>query len=286
MNKLFQIKALAPASRVEDVILHLSENTPFGWQEEEREGGSILFTIHLEDTAAAEDIVQGVAAKWDDVSVERAEVENQDWALAWREFFTPVEAGATFIVLPPWMAEDAPEGRIPLLIEPKTAFGTGHHGTTALCLSAVAGLFEDGTVQSGDDFLDLGTGSGILGLGCCLLGMTGVGLDIDPLAIENAVENKALNNVGDAFALDTGSLDLLESGRTFRLVLANILANPLKAMARQLTDRVAPGGSLVLSGILTEQADDVAAVYQDLGLPEPRRETSAEWTALVWERLG
>lgn len=285
MKDLLQIKASAPRALIDDVTLYLTENTPHGWQEDLASDGTVLFTIYLEDTTAAEAIIQGFAAQWPEVAISRDTVENQEWALAWREFFTPVHAGDVFTVLPPWLAHEAPAGRTPIIIEPKTAFGTGHHGTTALCLTALAGLSQNGTVKASGTFLDLGTGSGILGIGCCLLGMTGIGLDIDPLAIENAVENKVLNKVGDAFSLDVGSLDTLPLERTFDLVLANILAGPLKSMAPALVKRVAPGGSLVLSGILNEQADAVVVVYQAQGLLEPSRKSAGEWTALVWERL-
>ena len=286
MKDLLQIKVAVPATLVDEVTMHLTEYTPHGWQEEEHPDGTVVFTVYLEDTTIAEGVAQGLTSRWPEMRIERDSVENKEWALAWREFFTPVDAGGVFTVLPPWLADEVPEDRIPIIIEPKTAFGTGHHGTTALCLSAVAGLSSAGTIKAGMTFLDLGTGSGILGLGCCLLGLTGTGLDIDPLAVENAVENKALNNVGDAFTLAVGSLDVLEAGKTFDVVLANILAGPLKVMAEKLIARVRPGGRLVLSGILTEQADSVVDVYTGLGLPAPRRKDAGEWTALLWDEVN
>lgn len=285
MNQLLQITVTAPAALVDDVTLHLTEHTPHGWQEDERPDGTVAFTVYLEDTTAAESVVQSLASRWPGVGVERGSVENKEWALAWREFFTPVDAGEIFTVLPPWLRDEAPEKRIPIIIEPKTAFGTGHHGTTALCLGAVANLKSAGLVEEGMTFLDLGTGSGILGIGCCLLGLSGLGLDIDPLAIENADENKTLNRIGKEFALGVGSLDVIEEDRVFDVVLANILAGPLKSMAVDLVARVRPGGRLVLSGILNEQADSVVDVYTNLGLPTPRRESAGEWTALVWESV-
>jgi len=286
MNELLQIKATAPYALVDDITLYLTENTPHGWQEELSADSGVTFTIYLEDTTAAEGVIQGLTAQWPEVVVDRDSVEQKEWALAWREFFTPVHAGEVFTVLPPWLADQVPAGRTPIIIEPKTAFGTGHHGTTALCLTALAGLASAGAVPKGGEFLDLGTGSGILGIGCCLLGMHGIGLDIDPLAIENAVENKELNKVGGEFELGVGSLETLPQGKTYDLVLANILAGPLKSMAPDLAKRPAPGGSLVLSGILNEQADSVVEVYQAQGLGEPKRQSQGEWTALIWQNLS
>lgn len=287
MNDLLQIKAEAPAVDADLLTLFLSERVVHGWQEDTLENGNILFTVHLEDTSNAEDIFQGLAASFPNVKVARASVENQEWALAWREFFTPVEAGETFVVLPPWLRDEAKQGLYPIIIEPKTAFGTGHHGTTALCLTAVAKLKESGRIKNGQTFLDLGTGSGILGIGCCLVGLTGIGLDIDPLAIENAVENRDINDIHESdFNLAVGSLDALNAYHTFDCVLANILAGPLKDMAKSIIKRVKPGGCLVLSGILNEQADSVAEVYMGLGLPKPIFASQGEWTSLTWEKLG
>lgn len=283
MNELLRITVQAPASLADEATLLLTELTPHGWQEDRGEDGSTTFTVHLEQTTAAEDVIQALTSRLPEARVARDSVENKEWALAWREFFTPVDAGGVFTVLPPWLADQAPADRIPIVIEPKTAFGTGHHGTTALCLAAVAGLHGAGRIAPGMAFLDLGTGSGILGLGCCLLGLSGIGLDIDPLAIENAVENKAANGVGEAFELSVGSLEALAPERTFDLVLANILAGPLKVMASRLLARVRPGGVLVLSGILAEQADAVAEVYMGQGLAQPRREQAGEWVALIWD---
>lgn len=285
MKNLLQIECTVPDSLVEDVTFYLTENAPHGWQEElSTLHEEVLFRIYFEESAAAHDVIQGLSATWPDITIHRDSIEEQDWASAWREFFTPVEAGR-FIVLPPWRKDEAPEGSMPIIIEPKTAFGTGHHGTTALCLEAIDSLVQGGVVAAGGRFFDLGTGSGILGIGCCKLGLSGIGLDIDPLAIENALENRTINGVGDEFALGTGSVDAAGDDERFDLVVANILANPLKAMAEQIIAKAKSGGCLVLSGILNEQADAVAEVYTGLGLPAPVRHSKNEWTALIWREM-
>lgn len=284
-STLLTIQCIAPAAREDEVQAFLADNVPHGWEERDQDG-DIVFSVHLENHELGLEIAQAMRRNWPEARVDVGEKEPEDWALAWKDFFVPLTCGDRFEVLPPWHLNDAQPGRETIVIEPKMAFGTGHHPTTALCLETFGDLMDAGRIGPGNRFLDLGTGSGILGLGCCLLGMHGLGLDIDPLAIENAEENKALNGVGEAFSLAVGSLELLEPGRTFPLVLANILAGPLKTMAEDLAARVAPGGCLVLSGILGEQADSVAAAYQAQGLPAPRREQAGEWTALVWERVA
>ena len=209
-------------------------------------------------------------------------LEAQDWLSAWRQFFTPVCCGSRFVVLPPWLAEspDFP-GRTPVLIEPKSAFGTGHHATTALCLGVVSDLLDQGRIASGQTFLDLGTGSGVLGIACCKSGLSGLGLDIDPLAVDNALENRELNQVS-GFDAALGGIEAAV-GRSFDLVLANILARPLMELAPAVAAARKPDGCLVLSGLLEIQADGVEAAYKAQGLPAARRVIEGEWCALVWE---
>jgi ribosomal protein L11 methyltransferase len=216
-------------------------------------------------------------------SVSACRVEEENWAEAWKHFFTPVACGRHFLVLAPWMREERTQ-RIPVVIKPKTAFGTGHHASTALCLEALSDLYERGRVRSGARFLDLGTGSGILGIAAAKLGLRGDGLDTDPEAVENALENRAGNGLApECLRLCLGSLEVAE-GR-YDLVMANILAGPLTEMAPQLAGFTAATGAeplLVLSGILDTQADAVAAAYESCGFHETRRLAREEWVALVF----
>ncbi|MBG0775472.1 MAG: 50S ribosomal protein L11 methyltransferase [Desulfovibrionaceae bacterium] len=287
MDELWKMEIAAPADARDALTVYLFQRVAYGWEEEERAGGSVLFRVHVEESRVGEEIAAEIAARWPAVAVSTVAVPNSNWMLAWREFFTPVPIGETFVVLAPWMVEDNPyPERTAIVIDPKTAFGTGHHPTTALCLGLVARLYESGRLRPGMRFLDLGTGTGILGLGCALLGLAGVGLDIDPLAVDNAVENKAFNAVGERFEVREGGVDAAlemagEAG--FDVVLANILAGPLIEMAPSIARLVRPGGCLALSGILSEQAASVAAAYVAQGLAEPAVATSAEWSGLVWE---
>jgi len=209
-------------------------------------------------------------------------VEEQDWQQAWREYFTPLPCGECFLVLPPWRENDTPlDGRLPIVIEPRSAFGTGHHESTALCLEALCELYRTGRIAPGMSFLDLGTGSGILGIACCRLGLSGVGLDTDPLAIENARENRERNTCRE-FDLAVGSLEHV-AGRQFDVAIANILAGPLQELAPDMKRVVKDSGCLVLSGILAGQADAVEASYRGAGFGAARRGRSGEWIALIWE---
>src|SRR6185295_3164794 len=141
-----------------------------------------------------------------------------------------------------------------LTLDPGLAFGTGVHATTRLCL---AWLREN--VEPGASLPDYGCGSGILAIAGALLGARDiVGTDIDPQALAAAADNARINGV----RIDFPSVDALPR-RTFDIVIANILANPLRLLAPALTARIAPGGKLALCGILSLQADDVIAAYAD-----------------------
>lgn len=280
---LFRLEIVAEEEDFDRVNGVLALGAPFGWEEESLPGGETRFVVHCESGDHLRRLRDELLAAAPQALATLETVERQDWLAAWRQFFTPVLCGSRFVVLPPWLAgEERSPGRIPILIEPKSAFGTGHHATTALCLSVVSDLLDAARVGPGQSFLDLGTGSGILGIGCARSGLRGLGLDIDPLAVDNARENRALNGVpAAAFEIAEGSV-AKATGRTFDLVLANILARPLMEMAEELAAARTAGGCLVLSGILERQADAVEAAYRAQGLPGARRTIDGEWCALVW----
>jgi len=260
----------------------LAERLAQGWEESTGIDGRTRFRVHLEDAPPGREFAAEAARDWPQAGVSQDVIEEEDWGAAWMDFFTPIEVGGVFEILPPWLADKDTEGRRPICIEPKMAFGTGHHATTALCLEAFADLSATGRIGPGHRFLDLGTGSGILGIGLCRLGLTGLGLDIDPQAVWCAAENVRRNNVENGMALAIGGAGCLKPSAVFDVVAANILAAPLMAMAPRLVRHLAPGGVLVLSGILVPQAAGVAAAYRAAGLPEPENRESGEWAALVW----
>lgn len=261
----------------------LALKVPFGWEEESLPTGEIRLRIHCENATFIEELITDLKAVLPDAEFVRTEIEAQDWTSAWREFFTPVPVGTRFLVVPPWLRDSVElEGRHAIVIEPKSAFGTGHHPTTALCLGVVSQLADEGRIKAGMTFLDLGTGSGILAIGCAQLGLTGTGTDIDPLAVDNANENRIINGVSAAFDVLPGSTEAVR-GRRFDVVLANILAQPLKELASDIVGLVGEGGCLVLSGLLEVQADGVEAAYHAQGLGPARRIVDGDWAALVWE---
>lgn len=208
-------------------------------------------------------------------------IEETGWVEKSLAGLSPVQAGRFFV----YGSHDAgkvPPGSLPLLIEAGEAFGTGHHGTTEGCLTALTKIAQD---ESPTRILDLGTGTGILGIGAAKLWNVPVwASDIDPIAVEVAEENARLNGVGPLFrGVVAGGVNhpALRQAGPFDLIIANILARPLRQLAPQITSLLAPGGLLVLSGILDEQALRVDATYRGLHIHSQMRLTFGEWVTLV-----
>lgn len=189
------------------------------------------------------------------------EVPDEDWVRLTQSQFGPIQVGARIWIIPSWHAND-PEitanhashsGAIRIELDPGLAFGTGSHPTTHLCLEWLAD-----SLPSGATVLDYGCGSGILAIAASMLGAARVdAVDIDEQAVQSTRDN-ALNN---QVSVNACLPDALGEGQ-FEVVVANILSNPLKVLAPMLANRVAPGGSLVLSGVLERQAEEVAAAYE------------------------
>ncbi|KRA54516.1 ribosomal protein L11 methyltransferase [Pseudoxanthomonas sp. Root65] len=187
-------------------------------------------------------------------------VEDEDWERAWLDQFTPMRFGArTFIV--PWnhaVPDDAGDDAAVVRLDPGLAFGSGTHPTTALCLRWLDALASDGVLQ-GQRVLDFGCGSGILALAALKLGAAqAVGVDNDPQALLASTDNAQRNDVGADFSV---YLPDDEPVTTYPVVVANILASALDALAEILAARVASGGRIALSGILKGQEDDLLVRY-------------------------
>ena len=205
-------------------------------------------------------------------------VEDSDWENNWREYYKPIEVGEKLVVVPEW--EEAPaDGRVPLVLDPGLIFGTGSHATTRKCLAAL-----EHCAGAGRTVLDLGCGSGILGIGALLLGCAHVtGCDIDPKAPEVAAANAALNGFyEDKFTVCAGDI-LADAGLRRRLgtgydiVLANIVADVIIPLAALVPAFLTPGGTFVCSGIIDGREDEVAAALTRAGFTVTAHDTLEEW---------
>ncbi|WP_119068118.1 50S ribosomal protein L11 methyltransferase [Aggregatilinea lenta] len=208
-------------------------------------------------------------------------VDDEDWANAWKAHYHPLRLGKRLYIRPEWThPTDMQPDDVVLVMDPGMAFGTGTHPTTQLCLIAIEDLLADWPQV---EVLDLGCGSGILGIAAIKLGARHVlAVDIDELAVKSTLENAAYNGVTDAITAQQGSLETLRgSARHFDLLLANILARVIIDMCDEgLGDLVRAGGKAVFSGIILDQADDVEAALRRTGLEPTRRRTITDWVAI------
>jgi ribosomal protein L11 methyltransferase len=211
------------------------------------------------------------------VQLQQEALPDRDWNEVWKSHFAPIEISPRLWVCPSWRLGETPASARVLVLDPGMAFGTGTHATTSLCMHEIDAWLS---THPNASVLDVGTGSGILAIAAKLLGAARVvGTDIDPVATRVAVENAALNKV--ELELKTGGL---AGSEQFQLVVANIMADALISMSAELIQRVAPGGRLLLSGILDFQASDVAAAFVSGGLPPPETATQGEWVLLRFSR--
>lgn len=214
--------------------------------------------------------------------VETSFVEDSDWENNWREYYKPIEVGEKLVVVPEW--EDIPDdGRTALRLDPGLIFGTGSHATTRMCLAALEKYAGEGKT-----FLDLGCGSGILGIGALVLGSARcVGCDIDPKAPDVAASNAALNGIGsDRFKVYAG--DILSDaslrrmlGSGYDAVLANIVSDviiPLSALVREF---MKPGAVFITSGIIDGRQDEVRAALEGNGFEVVEHRNEEEWHCFV-----
>ena len=227
-----------------------------GWQrstlkalfETEAAASEAATLLLAQDWAGFADVLPGASVSMSALH----EVAEQDWVRLTQSQFDPVEITPSFWIVPTWHEPPAAATRL-IRLDPGMAFGTGTHPTTRMCLGWIAAHEDD---VRGGRVLDYGCGSGILAIGAALHGGAPIdAVDIDPAAISTTAQNASDNGV----TLRSGAPDMA-SGE-YPLVLANILATPLKMLAPLLCGHVAPGGHLVLAGILDRQANELKAAY-------------------------
>jgi ribosomal protein L11 methyltransferase len=208
-------------------------------------------------------------------------IHQEDWAEGWKQHFGAVRIGRRLVVKPTWEPFSPEKGDVVVFLDPGMAFGTGTHGTTRLCLEALACRFDQAPPP--ERVLDVGTGSGILAIAAAALDAGRVlACDIDPTARDTARENRRLNGVENRLEITDRPLEELE-GR-FDVVLANILAEENIRLAPELTARLAEGGTLILSGILREKENSVIEAFKAYDLVGPDISRQEEWSCLTYRK--
>jgi len=214
---------------------------------------------------------------------ELSSVSTEDWSTSWKANFKPLRVGQRLLIVPSWEEAHARPDDIVLRLDPGMAFGTGGHETTRLCLELLEQIMDDMPIMHSPAVLDLGTGSGILAMAAIQLGAGRVcAVDIDPQAVEVARENLAANGLAEQVECSTTPLESMTEH--FDVILANILAEELVRLAPFLADRLAPGGSLVLSGILAEKEGLVRTGFAPLPLQYLTTLQAGEWVALHYRK--
>ena len=210
------------------------------------------------------------------------DVEDADWENNWKQYYKPMEIGERLLVIPQWEEAD-PGDRVPLYLDPGLTFGTGAHATTRLCLTALETL-----VRGGERVLDLGCGSGILSVAALRLGAgSALAVDIDDKCRTAARENAGLNGIGpDRLDILVGNLltdgaAAEKIGGGYDLVLANIVADVIIALAPRVRGLLSPGGTFLCSGIIEGRADEVEAALNAAGLEIRTRREDNGWYAFT-----
>lgn len=293
---LHRLSLVVPAAQAEWVLAELADLAPEGFEEHEEPDGRVRYVLYalpeardalrsrLEALAASVPAGPGPGAldgAAPGAVLGEETLPNENWREAWKEHFQLQRIGR-FVIRPSWIPYDPEPGEQVIHLDPGSAFGSGLHATTRLCLQELLALAEQG--RSARRVLDFGAGTGILSLGACgLWPCAALAVDDDPLARQATRENAARNGRGEritaAQGLPSGAGKLDDDAR-FDLILANIQRPVLLEHAATLASLLAPAGTLVLSGLLLSDEVSIAETYRSLGLELAGRRQQDEWIAL------
>ncbi len=209
-----------------------------------------------------------------------AQLREEDWANEWRKYYKPTRVSERIVVVPTWEKYQPKAGDVVLTMDPGMAFGTGTHETTRMCLQ-----LADEEVKAGDQVIDVGCGTAILGIAAAKLGAKDVlAIDRDPVAVRSAAANIALNGVGDCVRAVEGDLLTGQAPRQADVVFVNIIADVIIGLLPGLKAFVRPGGKVLLSGIIKERLQDVLSAAGSAGYAVERTLAQGEWTAVCCRR--
>ncbi|MGO1296661.1 MAG: 50S ribosomal protein L11 methyltransferase [Vibrio sp.] len=236
-----------------------------------------LYDAEADTTLAIRQIqASGLVAQ--DFAYKVEQIEDKDWEREWMDNFHPMQFGERLWVCPSW--RDIPDpSAVNVMLDPGLAFGTGTHPTTALCLE-----WLDGLDLKGKTIIDFGCGSGILAIAAVKLGAAKViGIDIDPQALQATQDNAERNGIKDQ--IEAYLPQDQPDGLVADVVVANILAGPLRDLSPVIKGLIKPHGLLAMSGVLDTQAEDVASYYRDELAIDPIKEMK-EWCRITGQKLS
>lgn len=253
----------------------------------DRENCTVRHTVYaLSMEGARENCARLSAAleEWKEFGVELTmgeifTIAKSEWAEAWKKYFKPIAISEKLLIRPSWLDDEPLPGQKVLEINPGMSFGTGQHATTNYCLKCI-----DRFAGQKKSLLDAGCGSGILAIAGAVLDYDPIdAFDFDPEAVTVSAENASLNHVAEKISLSVGNAaDWQGRKEKYDLVCANILGHLLIAFRFNIVSWVAPGGVLVLSGILDRDFDKVSAAFAEVGMKEVERFKDKDWTSGIF----
>ncbi|HEY4244931.1 MAG TPA: 50S ribosomal protein L11 methyltransferase [Kofleriaceae bacterium] len=281
------------AADVDDISALIAADVSAAAAGTEQRGDEVVFWVSPEDAPAALAEARDACARWaaNGAAIDPSRIRvaaampEAEWRDAWKRYFRVSRLTSQFVVVPSWEKYDAKPGEVVIDLDPGMAFGTGTHASTQLVLEEIQAIADLEVTPA--RILDVGCGSGILAIAAVKRwpGATCVAVDNDPIAIAATAENAATNRVADRIAASVTPLG--ELAEEFPLVLANIQAHVLRELKAALIARLAPGGTLILSGLLAAQAQPLADEFVAAGLRLVRvrpSTTDAAWSTAVLAR--
>ncbi len=284
----FLITTLDRGVVIEDIPENLSQPLPmtrlkaYMTREEAEDGLLEEIEYYLADLSSME-------SDYPDLELRTKAVIEEDWSEQWKSYFKPVKIGRRLVVKPSWEEYVPGSDEFVIQIDPGQAFGTGSHPTTRMMLEALEWAISEmkkRDLPMGINVLDVGTGTGLLGIAAAKLGASSVtGIDIDPTAVETARKNVYGNHVHNQMVVSSTPLWQVEGD--FDIVLANLDKSTLELLAEDLASRVATNGFLIISGILNGQEKGLLNIFKGLGmdvvLEKSQKENGDEWLCIVFE---
>ncbi|MDO4747569.1 MAG: 50S ribosomal protein L11 methyltransferase [Eubacteriales bacterium] len=218
--------------------------------------------IYIDPEESPQEAVAFLSERYDaeniEHTIEQQKCEEDDWLNNWRKYFKPTKVGEKLLICPSWCEHDNADNRVVLDIDPGLAFGTGKHETTRLCLETL-----EKYVKENSSVLDVGCGSGILGIAALLFGAKrAFGVDIDPLAVRTATENAKTNNVSDKFEVVCGDLTQKVEGK-YDIIVANIVADAIIFLSKGVKEFMNEDTIYIMSGIIDSRLPDVEEALKD-----------------------
>lgn len=254
--------------------------------------GRTLFKVYAPDNAQGKALLQDIEQRLEELrqtqsralygtlEIQVTDLPEEDWQNGWKQYYKPIHV-ERLTVVPLWEDYHPQPSETVMRIDPGMAFGTGAHETTRLCLKALSQM-----PLGGKSVLDVGCGSGILSIGAVLLGAErAFGCDIDELAVDVAARNAELNGLSEQITYRAGDLLTAVTGR-YEVVTANIVADIILSLLKDIHRVLAPGGVLITSGIIDDRAEELAAAVAAAGLTVLRTEEERGWVAIVARSEG